>query len=84
MRTHSISAGMVVAVLSVLVMPSAVVAHDAQNPSGGESSPARPGMNMKGMDRMMEHCMQMMREGSVRPNEQWRNGPPPANGAKKP
>jgi hypothetical protein len=84
MRTSSTSIGMVVAMLAAFALPSALRAHDAKSPSGEESSPARPGMRMEGMDKMMDHCMRMMQGGSIRPNDQWRDGPPPVNGAKKP
>jgi hypothetical protein len=56
-------------------MPSLLWAHDNARPRGDGGS-----MMGSGMGQMMDHCSQMMQGNSSRPNEQWRDNPPPANG----
>jgi len=56
-------------------------AQEPKRPHGKEGPMMGPGMNMMGqMSRMMDHCNQMMQGQSGRPNDQWRDGSPPAGG----
>lgn len=67
------------AVATALAMPLALQAHDAASPPGKEGSMMGPGM-MGQMSQMMDHCSQMMQGTSGKPNDQWRDGTPPAGG----
>lgn len=80
MRRSVFAAGVAAAVAVALSMPSTLRAQDTSNPRGERGSTMSPGMtNGKGqMSQMMDHCMQMMQGASGRPNEQWREGTPPA------
>jgi hypothetical protein len=77
MRRSMFAAVMAVA----LSIPLTLQAHDTSSPRSERGSMGDPGMmNGKGqMNQMMEHCMQMMRGASSRPNEQWRENIPPAS-----
>jgi hypothetical protein len=63
------------AVAAAASMPSVLRAHDNASPRGDGNS-----MMGSGMGQMKDHCSQMMQGASSRPNEQWRDNPPPANG----
>jgi hypothetical protein len=65
------------AALFTVIATSAVVY--ARDSDGAPSSMMGGGMIGR-MSRMMSHCGDMMRgdRGSARPNEQWRDGRPPA------
>ncbi len=78
--TFVMSIAAVVAV--ALSLPSALQAHDTASPRGEGGSMMGPGMmnGMGQMGQMMDHCSQMMQGASGRPNDQWRDGVPPAGG----
>ena len=81
MRSSVFAAGAAAAMAVALFMPPTLLAHDTSSPRGEGGSMSGPGMmNGKGqMTQMMDHCMQMMRSTSSRPNEQWRENTPPAS-----
>lgn len=83
MRRSVFAAGVAAVMTVALSMPLTLQAHDTASPRGEGGSMMGPGMmNGKGqmsqMSQMMDHCMQMMQGASGRPNEQWREGSPPA------
>jgi len=80
MRRSMFAAGVAAAMAVALSIPSALQARDAASPRSEGGSMMGPGMmNGKGqMSQMMDHCNQMMQGTSGRPNEQWREGSPPA------
>jgi hypothetical protein len=60
------------ALVAALIAPSLAQAGDGSNP--GDREMTAPGIDrMRHGDRMMDHCMQMMRGNAARPNEQWRD-----------
>lgn len=78
MRKSMLVAG-VATMAAMFALPSALQAHDSSNRRDGGSQ--MPGSGMMGqMSQMMDHCSQMMQGSSTRPNEQWRDGTPPAGG----
>ncbi len=79
MRKSMFATGVAAIVATALSLPSALQAHDTASPRGEGGSKMGPGM-MNQMGGMMDHCNQMMGGSSSRPNEQWRDGTPPANG----
>jgi hypothetical protein len=83
MRKSMFAAGVAAVVAAALSLPSALRAHDdTSSPrQEGGSMVGGPGMNMMGqMSEMMDHCNRMMQGSSGKPNEQWRQGTPPAGG----
>ena len=80
MRRSMFAIGVAAAMAMALSMPLTLQAHDTSSPRGeGRSMMGAGMMNGKGqMSQMMDHCMQMMQGASSRPNEQWREGAPPA------
>jgi hypothetical protein len=67
--------------VAATVAASALYAHDGQGSSGSMMSNRMMGGNMMGRtSRMMDRCGSMMQGGSRgdRPNDQWRQEPPPA------
>ncbi|SKA28629.1 hypothetical protein SAMN02745126_04810 [Enhydrobacter aerosaccus] len=79
MRRSTFAVGAAAVVAVTLSIPSALQAHDNATPRGAGGSMMGPG-NMMGMGQMMDHCNRMMQGASRRPNEQWRDGSPPAGG----
>lgn len=79
MRNSMFATGVAAIVATALSLPSALQAHDTASPRGEGGSKTSPGM-MNQMGGMMDHCNQMMGGSSGRPNEQWRDRTPPANG----
>ncbi len=83
MRRSTYALGVAAAMAVALSVPAALRAHD-ESPAGKGSEMMSPGMmNMMGqMSQMMDHCNRMMksaRTDSGKPNEQWRDGAPPAS-----
>lgn len=78
MRRLMFAAGVAAATAVALSLPSMLQAHDTGSSRREGGSMMGPGM-MNGMSQMMDHCSQMM-QGASRPNEQSRDGTPPANG----
>ncbi|MPZ31341.1 MAG: hypothetical protein GEV13_10150 [Rhodospirillales bacterium] len=80
MRRSVFAVGIAAAMAVALSMPSTLQAHDTSSPRGEGGSMMGPGMmNGNGqMSQMMDHCNQMMQGASGKPNEQWREGSPPA------
>ena len=80
MRKHTKVLLIAGALVTSLAAAPTLLAHD----SGEHGMMGRDGMmgrggtmgNMGSMMRMMEHCSQMMADGSRRPNDQWRKDPP--------
>lgn len=82
MRKSMFAAGVAAAMAVALSLPSALQAHDTGSSRSEGGSMMGPGMmnGMGQMGQMMGHCSQMMQGASQRPNEQWREGAPPAGG----
>lgn len=85
MRRSMYALGAAAALAVALALPAALQAQDATKPRGDGSPMMGQGMMnmMEQMGQMMDHCNRMMqsaRTDSGRPNEQWRDGKPPANG----
>lgn len=79
MRRSMFALGVAAAMAVALSIPSALQAHDTASPRGEGGSMMSPGM-MNKMGQMMDHCSQIMQGASGRPNDQWRDGAPPASG----
>jgi len=80
---RSISAVTIVIAFATMFLAAATLhAQEPDRSQGKEGPMMAPGtMNMMGqMSRMMDHCNQMMQGDSGRPNDQWRDGAPPAGG----
>jgi len=79
MRKSMFAASVTTAMAMVLSLSPALQAHDTSSSRGERGSMMGPEM-MKGMGQMMDHCSQMMQGSTGRPNEQWRESPPPKGG----
>lgn len=82
MSRSMFAAGVAATMAVALSMPSALQADDTGSSRGGGGSMMGQGMmnHMEQMSQMMDDCRQMMQGASGRPNEQWRDGTPPAGG----
>ncbi len=77
MRRSMFATGAAAITAAALSLPSALQAHDDTTSPRKERDAMMGG---SGMSEMMDHCNRMMQGTSGKPNEQWRQGTPPAGG----
>jgi len=85
MRSHTKTLAIASAFVASIAAASALLAQDIRKPGmmGPNGMTGRDGMMGRGgmmgmtgsMMPMMEHCSQMMTDGSRRPNDQWKKTP---------
>lgn len=78
MRRSMFAMGVAAAIAVALAISPALQAHDTASPRAEGGSMMGSGMGQ--MSQMMDHCNQMMKGTSAKPNDQWRDSSPPAGG----
>jgi hypothetical protein len=82
MSRYTQALGAAAAATVVLLASAALHAQQSAKSRDHEERTTRSGPSnmMRHMDRMMDRCDEMMQQGIVRPNDQWREPAPPQSG----